>query len=363
MSTNQPQTQAADLEAFLADPLSMPADVDLEALSAGEAGAADSQENPNPDGAPEGSQPAAGNDAATNEQGETNGDAPGTGKDAKEEGKQDQPNAGQDNVPAGQEQPAGVASRDGKHIIPYTELSTTRERALRAEAMLEQVMAENAALKSGNSAGAAGAVEVDEETLSALREDSPETASLVEKLINANRQLSESAKANAQAEAQDQVEQRVQQQVSTEDAIAAIPKLVHVRTNDRAAYTEIAQIDTTLAGQPRWQGKSLQERFEAAVRMYEAVNGDIALPGQKQAQPNTPASQQQPANTAARVDAAIAKAQAADAGPSTLSDIPGGEPAANSHQDALAQLSEAAILDRFMSMSPDQIEAELARLS
>ena len=108
----------------------------------------------------------------------------------------------------------------------------------------------------------------------------------------------------------------------------------------------------------RWLNKA-NERFDAAVRMYEAANGAIELPGQ--ATKSAPA--QQPADQAARVAQAVAKAQAEASGPSTLSDIPGGQPAAHSQGEAMLALSGSALTDHFMGLSPDELEAQLARLS
>ena len=112
-------------------------------------------------------------------------------------------------------------------------------------------------------------------------------------------------------------EQQVQALVSVEDTIQANPKLAHLRATDPAAFNDLADIDTMLRDRAAWKDKPLAERFDAAVRMYEAANGAIELPGQA-----TKAAPAQPADQAARVAQAVAKAQAEASGPSTLSDIP-----------------------------------------
>ncbi|GEM_PF-1279820 len=374
MSTEDHATQgkhdpAIDMDAYLRDPLSIPEDADLESLAAGTKPATSEQPSEatgNGDGE--------GAETAAKQQGENNGDAPGTGTAEGEQGKDgaaaaDPDKAEQAGAGGGTEaKPAGVASKDGKYIIPYEELRLTRERATRAEMIAQELTAKLEALEREAETGKASRTRdvsdiVDDETMTALREESPQVAGIIDKLIErigtATEQVHSAQAANAEAER----EQRVQALVSVEDAIAAHPKLVHTRAHDPVAFGAIAQIDTVLAKQERWKDKPLDERFGAAVRMYEAANGAIELPGTTQAQPNQPAAKQQPADTDARVAAAVAQAKAAAAGPSTLSDIPGGHPAPGSDQDALGEMTSAALTERFMTMTPEQIEAELARLS
>ena len=144
--------------------------------------------------------------------------------------------------------------------------------------------------------------------------------------------------------------------MSVEDTIQANPKLAHLRATDPAAFNDLADIDTMLRDRAAWKDKPLAERFDAAVRMYEAANGDRA------ARPGHQGRAAQPADQAARVAQAVAKAQAEASGPSTLSDIPGGQPA-HSQGEAMLALSGSALTDHFMTLSPDELEAQLARLS
>lgn len=365
MSTEQTtDTPAFDMDAYLKDPLNAtaPAGADLEALAAD--GAAEQPEH-------EGEQ---GTETTANEQGEKNGDAPGTGTEATTE--QDK---GKDAAAAAegegakpvtaerqqQEQPAGVASKDGKHVIPYEELRATRERAARAEIMVQELTGKLEALtneiQTGNVSKTRDIADiVDESTLATLREESPDVAGVIDKLIERNQQLAEQAQSAHAATADTERETRVQAVISVEDAINAVPKLAHIRATDPATFTAVAEIDTILGKQAAWKDRPLTDRFDAAVRMYEAANGAIDLPGQAK---KDPPAQQLSADIDARVKAALAKADAAASGPSTLSDIPGGQPAAESTQDALTNLSSTALTERFMGMTPDQIEAELARLS
>lgn len=364
MSTEQTTDTPASLDAYLKDPLSIPEGVDLEALAAGETSQATQTEQ---------SADVDQGQATANKQGESNGDAPGTGTAAVDQDKGKDAAAAAEGGGVGaskpetqqEQQPAGVASKDSKHVIPYEELRSTRERAARAEIMVQELTGKLEAMASEIQAGQAIKTRdladiVDESMLVNLREESPEIAGVIDKLIERNQTLAEQAHSAHAATAGTERETRVQAVISVEDAINAVPKLAHVRATDPDTFTAIAALDTTLGRQAAWKDRPLSDRFDAAVRMYETANGNIELPGQ-QVKKELPA-QQLSADTNARVAAALAKADAATSGPSTLSDIPGGQLAAESTQDALTELSSTALTERFMSMSPDQIEAELARL-
>lgn len=355
---SQSQQPSFTLEDYLRDPLAAPEGFDPESLATGT----------EPEDQADGKQ-AAGQgqeDAATqaNKQGDSNGAAPGTGKEG-DEGAQKQEEGAAAAQPAGE---SVVLAKDGKHTIPYSVLERERETRIRAEAMVVELNAKMAAdqhaAESGKGKGTRDLSEiVDEEVMAQLREESPQLADKIQKLVDLAKTQGEELKAAQPARDQAAYESRVQHMVSVEDAIAANPTLYHVRQHDPATFTAIAQFDTMLQQQDQWKDKPLPERFGAALRMYEAANGAIEVPGTQQAKPNPPAAQHQPADTAKRVDEAVAKAKAAasQTGPSTLSDIPGGSMAAPTQSDALQELSSAALTERFLDMSPEQIEAQLAR--
>lgn len=352
MSMDSTQEASIDnLEEMLRDPLSMSDDA-LAELVGGQ-------------GAPAGqSQDAAGTGAAAPEasadpKGDISGAAPGTGED----GKQQAATA----AAAEQQGESVVQARDGKHVIPYQVLAQERERAIRAEQMVRDLTAklelDQAAAQQGKATKSADLSQiVDEQLLQQLREEAPDVARRMDNLIDLAKSLSEQVEAGRPAAEQAESsrrEQQVQALVSVEDTIQANPKLAHLRATDPAAFNDLADIDTMLRDRAAWKDKPLAERFDAAVRMYEAANGAIELPGQA----TKAAPAQQPADQAARVAQAVAKAQAEASGPSTLSDIPGGQPAAHSQGEAMLALSGSALTDHFMTLSPDELEAQLARLS
>lgn len=256
---------------------------------------------------------------------------------------------------------AVVKSKDGKHEIPYSVLAKEREDRIRLERTAQELNEKITLLERARETGEAVKTRdlseiVDPDLLAQLEEESPSVAVAIKDLMSVARELDEElARVRPLAERSEREEQ-IQQKVGVEDAIAAVPKLLYVRTEDPEKFNEIAGFDEVLRTQPKWQGKPLQERFEAAVRMFEAVNGVIEVPGS--AGKNLPAD-----DASAKVDAAVKKAEAQAQGPHTLSDIPGGSPAPSNDHDAFEGMTSTALTERFMTMSPEQIEAELARLS
>lgn len=350
MSTeNTTESPIANLNEVLRDPLSM-SDEALAALIGGQE-ATIGADDTTTEGA------AADAAAGTNPKGDTSGAAPGTG----EEGTQT-PAAGAE----GEQLESVVLTKDGKHAIPYQVLQQERERAIRAEQMVRELTSklelDQAAANLGKATKSADlSTIVDEQLLEQLREEAPDVAARMDNLIAMVTDLRGQVEAGRPAAEEAETarrEQQVQAIVSVEDTIQANQKLAHLRTTDPAAFNEVADIDSMLRSRAAWKDKPLAERFDAALRMYEAERGTIELPGQAK-----PAPGQQPADQAARVAQAVAKAQATASGPSTLSDIPGGQPAAGSQADAMTALSGSALTDHFMNMSPDEIEAQLARLS
>lgn len=345
---NTTEFPIADLDEVLRDPLSMSEEA-LAALVGGQDATTGAET-----GAPDGAGAAT---AAGTTQGDTSGATPGTseaGTQAPAVGAQ------------GEQLESVVLTKDGKHAIPYQVLQQERVRAVRAEQMVRELTSklelDQAAAQLGKATKSADlSTIVDEQLLEQLREEAPDVAARMDNLIAMVNDLRGQVDAGRPAAEEAETarrEQQVQAIVSVEDTIQANQKLAHLRTTDPAAFNEVADIDSMLRSRPAWKDKPLAERFDAALRMYEAERGTIELPSQAQA-----AAGQQPADQAARVAQAVAKAQATASGPSTLSDIPGGQPAAASQADAMTALSGSALTDHFMNMSPDEIEAQLARLS
>lgn len=272
---------------------------------------------------------------------------------------------------ATEEEPAGVATKDGKHVIPYSVLKGERERATRAEQTLAEMQAQIADLKAKVEAGNQGAKDgegartdgqdavsdLSDEDLEALKEDFPtvykglkamqaQAAALRQQLetVNASVKTTEAEAQRSQAE-------------TVQDAIDGIPKLAHIQANNAEAFALAQQFDATLRAQSAWKDKPLAERFQKVTEMVEAALGEISLP-------NSAAPSQ--GKVVDMKAAAEAKAKAAASGkgsvPTSLSQFPGGQAAATDELEAVSNMSAFQLAEKFASMTDAQMDAYLRKL-
>lgn len=259
---------------------------------------------------------------------------------------------------------AGVATKDGKHVIPYSVLKNERERATRAEQlaqeMRERVEALEAMVKTGNQGAKDGESartedqqppesDLSSEDLEALKEDFPTVYKAV---------MASMAKAEALAAKLQPVEESVRnaqydQARSTaetvQEAIDAVPKLAHIQATDQDAFELAKQFDATLRTQKAWANKPLSERFQKVTEMVEAAIGSIDVPGEP---PPSPSAED--LRKAAMAKAAGAKQRSV---PTSLSEFPAGQPPAQDERDAAEQLSTLQLAEKFSRMTPDQMDA------
>lgn len=248
--------------------------------------------------------------------------------------------------------PKGIATKDGQHIIPYSELETARERAVRAEKMLEDQTALLEELKAGRITPEE-VPPVDEEAMTLLEDELPQVA----KALRAQQSLLESLKVKVhQYETKEQREQEARQQAEQDTmkaAIAANPTLsawqeaaFRKENPDATLWDQAAEADALLRSNPAWASKPLSERFARAVAMVEAMNGMTSTTKRtKQADP------------AAELDAMLGDRSI----PGSLSEFPGGTPPAQDDREALANISPHELAARMQDMSPDQVERFLAK--
>jgi hypothetical protein len=262
---------------------------------------------------------------------------------------------------------AGVATKDGKHVIPYSVLKSERERATRAEQlaqeMRERVEALEAMVKSGNQGAnngesartdqqqPAAAEQLSQEDLESLKEDFP----TVYKAVMASMAKAQALEAKLQP-VEESVRNAQEDQARTaadtvQDAIDSIPKLSHIQANDPEAFELAKQFDATLRTQKSWASKSLAERFQKVSEMVEAAIGPIEVPGAK------PTASQPSAEELRK--AAIAKASSATKRdvPTSLSEFPAGQAPATDERAAAEQLSPLQLAEKFSKMSSEDMDA------
>lgn len=272
---------------------------------------------------------------------------------------------------AAEPDPDGVATKDGKHIIPYSVLKADREARTRAEQALrdaqDKLATFEAAAKAGTGVPGEPAVtaqpnvsDMSDEDLEILKEDFPtvykglmamqaQAAALQAQLkpVQESVQSAEARRAQTVAE-------------NVQEAIDATPKLAHIKATDPAVFELAKQFDNTLKGQAAWADKALSERFAKVIELVEQANGAITIPGQAA----TPAVQKTAAEL--KVEAQVLAAAAAKATktnvPTSLSEFAAGESPAKDNAEAAENMSPMQLAAMFAAMSPDKLDAYLQNL-
>ena len=264
-------------------------------------------------------------------------------------------------------EPQGIATKDGKHVIPYTVLKSERERAIRAEQMLQEAEARLAELQ-GQAAGNQGtkpgenvrteptsfASDLSPEDLELLKEDFPTVFKAIQ-AANAKFQQLESKLQPVESSVRQSEYERAQSATeSVQEAIDSIPKLSHIQASNPEAFNLAVQFDATLREQPAWADKSLSERFQKATEMVEAALGEIKVPGTE-----PPPAQKTPEQLKAEALATAANATKTNRTnvPNSLSEAPAGTPAAQDEREAADQMTALQLAEKFSAMTPDQMDA------
>ncbi len=262
---------------------------------------------------------------------------------------------------------AGVATKDGKHIIPYSVLKSERDRASRAEQIAREAQERLAALEAQLKASNQGAnngegartdmqqptvSDLSAEDLEVLKDDFPTVYKAVMASMAATKALESKLQPIEESVRSTEVEREQSAINAVQDAIDSVPKLAYIQATNKDAFELAKQFDATLRAQSAWASKPLTERFAKVAEMVESAIGPIYLPGDKKAS--------QSAEDFAK--AAKAKAeQYAKAGrtnvPTSLSEFPAGQHAAQDELEAIEQLTHQQLAEKFSSMSADQMDA------
>lgn len=286
---------------------------------------------------------------------------------AKDEGKEPkQPEQKPDATPQATDERLPVLTRDGKQVIPFEVLESTRRRASEAErqakAAMEQAEVEKGqrellerqiremqertkAAEQGEKPDAdatAAADVISDEQLAVFKEDAPEFYSVLkgmrDRLVAAEAKATEAVKRQEQSEAERLEQARAEVRARVTEAVDSNPKLVYLRETNVDAYNQIADLDRMLANSKFHQHLPLAERISKAVSMYEEQRGAIQLPGQP-----TGGQGKAPAK-----DSTTAAAPAS--GPHTLSDLPGGAMPHTTEAENVDELSISQLTSRLMDM-------------
>lgn len=165
-----------------------------------------------------------------------------------------------------------VATKDGKHTIPYEVLESVRkqnsvlsdqvlqmQQALQERDRLQQVLD-----RHGIKLDANHVEDIDPETLQQLQEDFPTVGNAIGKLVARVDALTKVQQPSVTPPQQDPVTQ----------AFQSIPELGQWQTHDRDRMDYAIVVDERLMNDPMWQSKTVTERFAEAVRQTKAAFGE-----------------------------------------------------------------------------------------
>jgi hypothetical protein len=256
------------------------------------------------------------------------------------------------------EDKAPVATRDGKHTIPYSVLEAARAAKDKLEAdvrsereqrealakQLEEKLARIKELEAGTGAGqeadAAEAYDLKAD-LEAIAEEAPYLSGGLGKLV-ARVEAAEKAASTVQKPSEKQADDKPILPPEVRDAIDAVPVLAHWEASNAQLFAAATEVDNRLRARPEWGNKPMKERFEQVVKIMAAEYGDSILP---------PTG----SDTTTPKPAAKTLPNAADVGINTLSDLPGGTPTSQSALQDMEAASASALANRLTSMGPSDI--------
>lgn len=241
------------------------------------------------------------------------------------------------------EDEAPIASKDGKHTIPYDVLKSERERRKAAEQAMQELQARIDAMQQTGKPQEQAQGEASVDDLDSMAEDFPAVA----KLLAHTRKLEQQLQTVAQRMEQEDRQRQEATMAEVRAAVDANPTLLHWEHNDPDRWAAAIEADTKLQASPAHRGLTLEQRLAKAVEIVDAFYGPDSAAPRAQAKPqNSPPK----------------KAAAAKEAPRTLSDIPGGAVPASDPVEEFAQMSADRLGAQMANMTPDQISALLNRL-
>lgn len=240
-----------------------------------------------------------------------------------EEGQEDQPAAaevqGETKEPAAQAEPpaqensaapaaaeeveteaAGIATKDGKRVIPFAVLQDTRNKANELAKTVERLQRELEAKQAGTTTAktdaqaAADASALSDEDLSDIEADFPAVAKLAQAYKALQAQVTEVKTASQkQADAT-----QATADVDLQALIDERPLLSKWQARGGAAWAEAVALDKELQADAQWANKPMAQRFEEVERrIAEDFGIQIAKPAPAPAPKTGPAKAAEPVAT------------------------------------------------------------------
>lgn len=246
--------------------------------------------------------------------------------------------------------PDGILAKDGKNVIPYSQLESARERATAAETLARQFAQELETLKAGTAKPAEQVLTEDE--LKALEADSPTLAKVLRSTQTALAETQSEVKALKEHQQKQVADEASEVKSEIQTAIDANPTLASWQTaEDQAMWNKASAFDQVLRGLPEYKDVPFEDRFKKVVELTNAALG--------QEEPR----KEEPKLTQEEIKAvAAAKLKAKPALPKSLSDIPGGAPPAADERERVDQMSSVELGSKFLGMTREQLDSYLSNL-
>lgn len=263
--------------------------------------------------------------------------------------------------------PEGVATKDGKGVIPYAVLATERERRHAAEQalqLLQQRLDAQQPAPAGTPPTTAPVAELpSDEDLANIIEDFPAIGKVIQSLQSQVAQANNVVQQVRQSEEQRIAQEQQRQAREVQEAMDNHPTLLYLRDKDPAMFDEAVRLDAQMQGNPRLSHLSLSDRFGRVVEAIETIYGKVELPPEYVKAPaatkaDAPSNETDLVTKAKEVVAKVADT----AKPRTLSDIPGGTVPV-SEVDRVKGMTPAEAASLFKGKSLDETVALLNRLT
>lgn len=243
------------------------------------------------------------------------------------------------------EKVAGVASKDGTRVLPYAALQSERRsarqnasRATRAEQERDELKQQLEDLKAGKTTVSNDLTEAD---VVEMEENFPEQGKKFRAAYERTKDL-EAKQPKAVERDDDFSDDPIQ------DAIDQVPLLVGWQHEDPEKFERAQAIDTALQNSPKWRGKPVVERFAHVARQ-------VAQEYDMDVQDDQPSLSKPPSNDPQKVIDTAKRAK-----PSTLSDFKGGA-SPDPDRSSMSSMSPTSMVNRFSSMTDDEMDAHLAK--
>lgn len=249
--------------------------------------------------------------------------------------------------------PDGILAKDGKNIIPFSQLESSRARTAVAEQLVKERDAEIAALKAEKTE-TVESPPLTEEELAVLEADQPALAKVLRTQQAEISELRETVKTVTQRQESQLVSEEAVAKSEVQTAIDANPVLAEWQaSDDQSAWNEASKFDKLLRESPKYANISYEDRFKKVVALTRE-----ALDLEPPAKTEVALTPEQIKEAAAAKLAAVQRAKK----PLSLSDIPGGAPPVVDERQKVEEMSTAALGNQFMGMTREQIDAYLATL-